>query len=295
MERFEKEGGTNMNIKEKLESMAKNSIELKIQENEVYQLGATRFGGQPDVPSDFIWPTYMGESYDHVVKERPLSFLAQFNCADFAKYDTEHLLPDYGLLSFFYELDSMCWGFDPKDKGCACVYWFEDISALSAAEFPADMEEDFIMPMVKIVLSQKPSYPSWQDFTEAFPDDDDDEAFNTAWEELTGEDEEDLPDRSQLLGWPDVIQNSMFEECDIAAKGYYLGNPEGWRKIPKDIRQEAEQTAKDRWMLLLQLDTVECDDFELMFGDCGHIYFYITKEDLKARRFDNIWLILQCC
>ena len=104
-----------------------------------------------------------------------------------------------------------------------------------------------------------------------------------------------MPDRSQLLGWPDVIQNSMFEECDIAAKGYYLGNPEGWRKIPKDIRQEAEQTAKDRWMLLLQLDTVECDDFELMFGDCGHIYFYITKEDLKARRFDNIWLILQCC
>lgn len=237
----------------------------------------------------------MGESYDHVVKERPLSFLAQFNCADFAKYDTEHLLPDHGLLSFFYELDSMCWGFDPKDRGCARVYWFEDISALSAAEFPADMEEDFIMPMVKIVLSQKPSYPSWQDFTEAFPDDDDDEAFNTAWEELTGEDEDDLPDRSQLLGWADVIQNSMFEECDIASKGYYLGNPEGWRKIPKDIRQEAEQTAKDRWMLLLQLDTVECDDFELMFGDCGHIYFYITKEDLKARRFDNIWLILQCC
>lgn len=284
-----------MNIKEKLESMAKNSIELKIQDNAVYELGATRFGGQPDVPSDFIWPTYMGESYDHVVKERPLSFLAQFNCADFAKYDTEHLLPDHGLLSFFYELDSMCWGFDPKDRGCARVYWFEDISALSAAEFPADMEEDFIMPMVKIVLSQKPSYPSWQDFTEAFPDDDDDEAFNTAWEELTGEDEDDLPDRSQLLGWADVIQNSMFEECDIASKGYYLGNPEGWRKIPKDIRQEAEQTAKDRWMLLLQLDTVECDDFELMFGDCGHIYFYITKEDLKARRFDNIWLILQCC
>ncbi len=89
------------------------------------------------------------------------------------------------------------------------------------------------------------------------------------------------------------IQNSMFEECDIVTKGYYLGNPEGWREIPKAIRQEAEQTAKDRWMLLLQLDTVECDDFELMFGNCGHIYFYITKEDLKARHFDNIWLILQ--
>ena len=149
MERFEKEGGTNMNIKEKLESMAKNSIELKM------QLGATRFGGQPDVPSDFIWPTYMGESYDHVVKKRPLSFLAQFNCADFAKYDIEHLLPDHGLLSFFYELDSMCWGFDPKDKGCARVYWFEDISSLSAAEFPADMEEDFFRYLLSVASGEQ--------------------------------------------------------------------------------------------------------------------------------------------
>ena len=48
-------------------------------------------------------------------------------------------------------------------------------------------------------------------------------------------------------------------------------------------------------MRLLQLDTVEHGDFELMFGDCGHIYFYITREDLAARRFDRIWLILQCC
>ena len=47
-------------------------------------------------------------------------------------------------------------------------------------------------------------------------------------------------------------------------------------------------------MLLFQLDIVECGDFELMFGDCGHIYFYITKEDLAARRFDQIWLVLQC-
>lgn len=45
-------------------------------------------------------------------------------------------------------------------------------------------------------------------------------------------------------------------------------------------------------MLLFQLDTVEQGNFELMFGDCGHIYFYITKEDLAARRFDRIWLIL---
>ena len=84
----------------------------------------------------------------------------------------------------------------------------------------------------------------------------------------------------------------MFAECDLVNQGYYLGN--GWVKIPKEVRQRAEETARDRWMLLFQLDTVELGDFELMFGDCGHIYFYITKEHLAARRFDRIWLILQC-
>lgn len=277
-----------MSIKEKLESLGKNSIRLKIEGKETHRLGATRFGGVPDVPPNFVWPTYEGESYDHVVKNRPLTFLAQFNCAELAQFDKEHLLPDHGLLSFFYETDTQCWGFDPKDKGCARVYWFEDLSVLSAANFPADMEDDFKFPMVKIKMDSKYSYPSWQDFSEVFPDEDD-VVFDAAWQELTGD---DLGDCSQLLGWPDVIQNSMFAKCDMVTQGYYLGN--GWAKIPKEVRQRAEDSARDRWMLLFQLDTVEFGDFALMFGDCGHIYFYITKEDLVARRFDRIWLILQC-
>ena len=108
-----------MSIKEKLESLGRNSIQLKIVGKETHKLGATRFGGKPDVPPDFVWPTYEGESYDHVVKDRPLTFLAQFNCAELAQFDKEHLLPDHGLLSFFYETDTQCWGYDPNDKGCA--------------------------------------------------------------------------------------------------------------------------------------------------------------------------------
>ena len=278
-----------MNMKEKLESLVKNSISLKIAGKEEYKLGATRFGGKPDVPSDFVWPRFEGESYDHVVKNRPLSFLAQFNCEDLAQYDAEHLLPDHGLLSFFYELDTQCWGYDPKDKGCARVYWFEYISALSAAEFPQDMEEDFQMPMIKIKLALQKSYPSWADFSDIYSEEYDYEAFYDIYGELYGEDSDEY---SQVLGWPHVIQNSMYAECDLVTQGYYLGN--GWINIPQDVRGRAEESARDRWLLLFQLDTVEAEDFELMFGDAGHIYFYITKEDLQARRFDNIWLILQC-
>ena len=72
-------------------------------------------------------------------------------------------------------------------------------------------------------MDSKSSYPSWQDFSEVFPDEEDDDAFNDAWEELTGEDPEDPDDRSQLLGWPDVIQNSMFDECDLVTPGLLSG------------------------------------------------------------------------
>ena len=99
--------------------------------------------------------------------------------------------------------------------------------------------------------------------------------------------------RNQILKNPWDISPLKFEMTQDEVIEIF-GNPENWNRIPKDIRQQAEETARDRWMLLFQLDTVEQGDFELMFGDCGHIYFYITKEDLAARRFDRIWLILQC-
>ena len=279
-----------MNIKEKFESLRQNRIALNIDQMGKYSPCATRFGGQPDVPRDFVWPTFKGKDYDDVEKERPLAFLAQFNCADLSAYDTEHILPDHGLLSFFYELDTQCWGFNPKDKGCARVYWFEDTSELSAADFPEDMEDDFKLPILNIKLSCQASYPSIEDFSRAFPDEKDDDAVYEVYNQLLDENSDTY---SQLLGWPDVIQSSMYSECDLVTKGYYLGG--GWLGIDKEDRKLAEETAHERWQLLFQLDTVECDDFELMFGDCGHIYFFITKEDLAARRFDHIWLILQCC
>lgn len=282
-----------MEVKKKIEQLRRNSIVLKIARKEKYKLDGTRFGGKPDVPSDFVWPYFEGKNWENIVENRPLTFLAQFNCEELAQYDTEHLLPDHGILSFFYEMDTERWGYDPTDKGCARVFWFEDTSVLSPAEFPMDMEDDYKFPMIKIKMTQKTSYPSKTDFNSIFPAEDDGNDFDVAWEKVTGIKLEDMQDGCQLLGWPDVIQGNMFVECELVSKGYYLGD--GWSNIPKDIRQQAREIAHDKWQLLLQLDTIECGDFYLMFGDCGHIYFYITKEDLEARHFERAWLILQCC
>jgi len=32
-----------------------------------------------------------------------------------------------------------------------------------------------------------------------------------------------------------------------------------------------------------------------MWGDVGSIYFWIKQQDLAARKFDDVWLVFQCC
>ena len=97
---------------------------------------------------------------------------------------------------------------------------------------------------------------------------------------------------SHLLGYADLIQNEMCTQCELVQRGYYLGK--GWPELDAD---EQAQLEKDRteWTLLLQLGTVPYGKKdEWLWGDCGCIYFYIRKSDLAARRFDRVWLILQC-
>lgn len=254
-------------------------------------VGASKFGGRPDVPADFIWPVFETDTReDDQVKERPLAFLAQFDCAQLAPLDPEGLLPKEGVLSFFYELESQRWGYDPKDAGCARVFWFE--GPLAPAEFPAELEEDFRLPEMAAQLSGGTDAPDFQDACPAleYPwTANDYRIFDQARRELGM----DYPaNRSQLLGWSDIIQNNMTLQCELISRGYYLGG--SWEKIPLEERSALRTPSVRDWQLLFQLDTVENGDFELMFGDCGRIYFYIRREDLAQRRFDRVWLIQQC-
>lgn len=281
-----------MDMEQALRAMERNSIRLNIGGAPCGSVGGTRFGGVPDVPVDFLWPAFETDTYDDAeVKPRPLSFLAQFNCAELSELDSEGLLPETGLLSFFYEMDSQRWGYDPMDGGCARVFWFPDTGVLAPVGFPAELAEDFRFPQLGIQACMEPALPNWEDFSakEALP--------RGGWERF------DIIRAAlvsaapgvchKLLGWPDVIQGNMAAECELVIRGYYLGD--GWQAVPPQMLQAAKDASLKDWRLLFQLDTVNDGGFELMFGDCGRIYFYIRKEDLAARQFDRVWLILQCC
>lgn len=281
-------------LKEVLLRLARNEIRVSYAKTgETLSMCSSKIGGKPAVPHDFVWPRYLGESYDSITKERPLSFMAQINLEDVAGCDTEKLLPATGILSFFYEQMSMPWGFAPEDRGAAKVYYFPKMEKLISMDVPEDMDGEAVIPELALTFEKHISIPDFEDFPDEATD------MEIEWEDYDecraecGYICDEWGEVTKLLGYPDTIQSSMEDECEALSRGYRRGCPEDYEAIPEDVLEEIEEKSKD-WILLFQMGTVECDDLEYMFGDCGHIYFWIRKQDLKKKDFDKIWLILQC-
>jgi uncharacterized protein (TIGR02996 family) len=94
-------------------------------------VGASKFGGEPDVPTKFRWPRkkYGG----------PLAFLAQFNLAELSASPAAHELPSSGLLSVFYARSGEV--FDTSDKGGWKVYHFPILTDLIRQAPPPDSDQ----------------------------------------------------------------------------------------------------------------------------------------------------------
>ena len=91
------------------------------------------------------------------------------------------------------------------------------------------------------------------------------------------------------FGWPDLVQNSMQLDCQLAFSGIDLRSDAGY----DDPRAAQLAGGAADWMLLLQVDTD--DEAGWMWGDCGTLYYWIRRPDLLAGRFDRVWMIFQCC
>ena len=279
-----------------LSEVKKDEITIFTEPNEDNEiLNKSKIGGKPYLPKDFVWPYY---------QELPLSFLAQINLEEVKALDKDNLLPDKGMLYFFYELETQEWGFKPENKGCSKVFYYEDISNFELIDFPEDIEDYNIVPEFKVNFKSNISYPSYENFEKLNEND----VLLEKYETFEGYDElndnffdnyydfyeeymDNLESHTKLLGYPDVVQNSMEEECVEVTRDFDM---EAVKASPKKYKEEIKKAAEN-WILLFQMDTVETDDYELMFGDSGHIYFWIKKEDLKNKNFDNVWLILQSC
>ncbi len=263
-----------------LKAHEKPSIHIEYKKPEApLPVGASKFGGCPDLPAGFVWPRFKGGEElwddDRVDMERPLSFMAQFDLAEVSALDAAGLLPKAGHLAFFYDYESSPWG-DLEHKGCARVFYFPPEAALERTVLPDDMEKEAHIPELALSFSQRMSVPG----DVALP-----EELEDLVDDLEKEETEDWPTVGgcKLLGWADPVQGSVEEECR-------------WTVDKQEGEEGADVEARTGgWMLLLQFDEVHVPDYaDVCFGDAGTLYFLIRRQDLAALDFENIWALWQC-
>lgn len=292
-EKKEEQGPSSDLIFEEFSAIQKNAVSIAYSHaGQALAPGKSKIGGRPHVPQGFVWPYFEGADFDNVVKNRPLAFLAQFDLAEVKTFDKDDVLPAKGMLYFFYDVETQRWGFDPADKGCARVLYYDgDVGALSAAEFPDDLPAEYRIPEQRLVFSARRELPDWEEYAREGRAIGDWEEYDDARARFGCPPTEEPDGVHKLLGYADVIQDEMTEECETVARGIYCGDVRSDLSAAEkdDIRARAED-----WTLLLQLGTLTDDDFELMWGDCGCIYFYIRRQHLRDKNFGNVRLMLQC-
>lgn len=251
----------------------------------------SKIGGRPYLPADFVWPTYTDKESGIT---RHLSFFAQINLADIRPYDNEGMLSGDGMLYFFYECESMRWGFDPDDKGAARVFRFVTVDAKEFIlhDVPSDIAREYVIPELAISFEARQSYPKFEEF----------EIYSSLECDISEYDDVLLslgvsldtdPDEHKLLGYADLIQDEMLTEAERISRDLYCGSAEGYASTSDEVKSDIKSHAAE-WTLLCQISTVAKRNFEYMFGDCGMLYFYIRKSDLADMNFDRVHFSVQC-
>lgn len=238
--------------------------------------GGSRIGGEPDLPPAARWPVRDGV---------PQSFIAQIDLVHTHPLDREGVLPDDGLLSFFYDSKQGVWGFDPGDAGAWSVEYAPAGVELVRRRFPDELPREASFAPLELELTLESTPAPWELSEVAALGLSDSERF--AYADATEPDtEEGVIHR--LLGHPDPIQGDMQLECQLVSHGLYCGDNSGYR----DPRAERLGAGAVDWRLLLQIDSD--DDAGMMWGDGGRLYFWIHKDALAARRWAETHLVLQC-
>jgi uncharacterized protein YwqG len=244
-------------------------------------LTRSKFGGLPALPASYPWPKY---------KDQSLAFIGQVDLGSIPEVMREQGFPSEGMLLFFYDADQRTWGFDPKDAGSFAVIYISDYNDESlVTQLPDDISEEArFKPCILDTHQVAPTLPPWESLTV-----DDlnlsDEQMSIYMDVLdTLCDDDEWANRGLLGGYLDQIQGDVMLDCELTTAGFYCGDDSAY----KDKRFPWFRQKSRDWRLLLQVPS--CEEAGMMWGDMGCLYYCIRDEDLRNRRFDRVWMVLQC-
>jgi len=264
-------------------------------------IGASKFGGHPDLPANTMWPVHNARQLVGIdptsklgvySKEFPaaLHFLGQVRLEDISSLDMEGHLPRSGMLFFFYDMRHGGWGHERgRSGGWRVIHTMCDRHQLVRTPFPGPPVGDPPSHTCALAFSAGWSLPSSDTISSAklLPVEDELDAYQQVTSDLPSLDGGDSPLHQMLGRASGFTQGSVEAECQSAAEG------EGDNRSYSDPKRVTDaRRALDNWLPLFQLDSDEAGP-GWMFADLGTIYFMIRRDDLLACRFDRVWFSLQ--
>ncbi len=250
----------------------RKEVHIELSPNTALELGKSKFGGLPDLPTHIAW--FREDN------GKPLSFVGQLNLSELSGALGSGSLPEKGMLYFFYSAEQEAWGFDPKDSDKFKVFYAPDGTELVKKSGPDDLENYHNYLPCGLTFSEAYSLPNWERAfaTHRFTDFEKEVYMLVEYPEIN----------HKLFGYSNAVQGEMELECQLVTNGINCGDPSGY----SDPRAHALEKGKEDWILLLQVDSDEKTG--MMWGDSGRLYFWIRQQDLEQLHFDKAWCILQC-
>ena len=233
-------------------------------------IGASKYGGHPDVPPGFEWPLIDG---------MPLPFLAQIRLEEVAPFDVENALPHDGFLLIFFDITL-------EISRETVIYNIENSTDLTRMASPKELPKFGIVAPYALSFSSGWSLPSGasQEMESVFKEYSAGDLETDAYSEWYYS----RNDYHQLLG------HCFYEHRDtryIAASFIDEENDE----INGKSEERWNVDAPD-WQCLIQFGSEEASQnsravFGLSWGNRICIYLLIRKSDLQKRDFQNVFAL----
>ena len=238
---------------EDVTKIARQAIEITHEEiaDDQIPIGASKFNGDPDLPADFQWPTYIENPNEQT--EVPLLFIAQIALTELQSLHSDSDLPRSGLLSVF---GSMGDGIEPRGEDGDCrVFCFPESTTLQRRPQPDCHKEWTYYKPARIAFESGWDLPDAEDdWVDAHPP----MAEQLKW----NFDDEELVERLRESVWSD---SHLF--------GYSIH------------QRTCNPSPGPEWQHLLTLGSV-C---EWCWCDGEHLAIFVHREDMKAGKFDRVF------
>ncbi|MGW6547503.1 YwqG family protein [Streptomyces massasporeus] len=241
-----------------------------------------RLGGRPRLPAGVEWPAWEGHG--------PLSLIASIDCGALPVQALDIDLPESGTLLFFYfdgqldDGDALVLAEDRDSWAGARVLHVPADDTGPERETPEDLKPYPVVPLtarVEMTVAE-PWHPRMRDtFAPGAPLGQRYDHPVCAQEFLDALWELDDTVGHQVGGHAHSIQNPVEIEIAEAALG---------GEVPRDDPRLSDEAGD--FVLLAQFDSDAAAD--MMWGDCGTLYWLIRPRDLVERRFDRAMFTWQC-